>query len=36
MLLPGVLLLPFFAPWRRENPLVAAKHTGETIDENAR
>ena len=33
MLLPGVLLLPFFAPWRREGPLVAAKHTGETIDE---
>jgi PAT family beta-lactamase induction signal transducer AmpG len=34
MLLPGVLLLPFFAPWRRESPLVAAKHTGETIEEN--
>lgn len=33
MLLPGLLLLPFFAPWRRESPLVAAPHTGETIDD---
>jgi MFS transporter, PAT family, beta-lactamase induction signal transducer AmpG len=29
--IPGLLLLPFFAPWNRENPLVAARHTGETI-----
>jgi PAT family beta-lactamase induction signal transducer AmpG len=28
--IPGLLLLPFFAPWNRENPLVAAMHTGET------
>jgi MFS transporter, PAT family, beta-lactamase induction signal transducer AmpG len=28
--LPGIALLPFFAPWNRESPLVAAAHTGET------
>ena len=28
--LPGLLLLPVFAPWNRENPLVAATHTGAT------
>jgi MFS transporter, PAT family, beta-lactamase induction signal transducer AmpG len=28
MVLPGLLLLPVFAPWNRENPLFAAKHTG--------
>jgi MFS transporter, PAT family, beta-lactamase induction signal transducer AmpG len=35
-LLPGVALLPFFAPWGREGPLVSAKHTGETIDDEKR
>jgi MFS transporter, PAT family, beta-lactamase induction signal transducer AmpG len=29
--IPGLLLLPFFAPWNRDNPLAAARHTGETI-----
>jgi len=29
---PGIALLPFFAPWNRESPLVAATHTGETVD----
>ncbi|HEY0809204.1 MAG TPA: MFS transporter, partial [Longimicrobiales bacterium] len=29
--LPGLLLLPFFAPWNRESPLMAARHTGETV-----
>ena len=29
--LPGLLLLPFFAPWNRENPIMAARHTGETV-----
>jgi PAT family beta-lactamase induction signal transducer AmpG len=28
--IPGLLLLPVFAPWRGEAPLVAAPHTGET------
>jgi MFS transporter, PAT family, beta-lactamase induction signal transducer AmpG len=28
--LPSLLLLPVFAPWNRDNPLVAATHTGET------
>jgi PAT family beta-lactamase induction signal transducer AmpG len=28
---PGLLLLPFFAPWNRESPVVAARHTGETV-----
>ncbi len=36
--LPGLLLLPLFAPWNRESPLLAARHTGETVsaDEAAR
>jgi PAT family beta-lactamase induction signal transducer AmpG len=34
LVLPGLVLLPLFAPWRGESPLVAAKHTGETTDEN--
>jgi PAT family beta-lactamase induction signal transducer AmpG len=29
--IPGLLLLPFFAPWNRESPLAAARHTGETV-----
>ena len=29
--IPGLLLLPIFAPWNRDNPLMAARHTGETI-----
>ena len=29
--LPGLLLLPVFAPWSRESPLIAARHTGETV-----
>jgi PAT family beta-lactamase induction signal transducer AmpG len=29
--LPGLLLLPLFAPWNRESPLLAARHTGETV-----
>jgi PAT family beta-lactamase induction signal transducer AmpG len=28
--LPGMLLLPFFAPWDRTTPRNAARHTGET------
>ena len=27
--IPGLLLLPFFAPWNRDEPVVAATHTGE-------
>jgi PAT family beta-lactamase induction signal transducer AmpG len=27
--IPGLLLLPFFAPWSRDVPTVAAEHTGE-------
>ena len=29
--IPGLLLLPLFAPWNRESPLMAARHTGETV-----
>jgi MFS transporter, PAT family, beta-lactamase induction signal transducer AmpG len=29
--IPGLLLLPFFAPWNRESPIMAARHTGETV-----
>jgi PAT family beta-lactamase induction signal transducer AmpG len=29
--IPGLLLLPLFAPWNRETPRMAARHTGETI-----
>ena len=28
---PGLLLLPLFAPWNRESPLLAARHTGQTV-----
>jgi PAT family beta-lactamase induction signal transducer AmpG len=28
--IPGLLLLPIFAPWNRESPRGAAVHTGET------
>lgn len=31
--LPGLALLPFFAPWNRESPLMAAQHTGETSED---
>ncbi|MEO5579404.1 MAG: AmpG family muropeptide MFS transporter [Gemmatimonadaceae bacterium] len=30
--IPALLLLPFIAPWTRENPIGAAAHTGETTD----
>jgi PAT family beta-lactamase induction signal transducer AmpG len=30
---PGLLLLPFFAPWNREAPTLAAVHTGEAEEE---
>ena len=30
--IPGLLLLPLFAPWNRETPTVAADHPGETLD----
>ena len=33
--LPGLLLLPLFAPWNRSSPLGAARHTGETVEEEA-
>ena len=29
--IPGLLLLPKFAPWNAEGPLVAAPHTGDTV-----
>jgi PAT family beta-lactamase induction signal transducer AmpG len=29
---PGLLLLPVFAPWNRDTPLIAASHPGETVD----
>jgi MFS transporter, PAT family, beta-lactamase induction signal transducer AmpG len=29
--IPGLLLLPKFAPWSADGPLVAAQHTGDTI-----
>ena len=29
--IPGLLLLPVFAPWNRDRPTVAATHTGETV-----
>jgi PAT family beta-lactamase induction signal transducer AmpG len=30
--LPGLLLLPIFAPWNADGPLVAAPHTGATVE----
>ena len=30
---PALLLLPFFAPWNRASPLIAATHSGDTVDE---
>ena len=30
--LPGLLLLPIFAPWNADGPLVAAPHTGDTVE----
>jgi PAT family beta-lactamase induction signal transducer AmpG len=30
--IPGLLLLPFFAPWGRESPTLAARHSGETVE----
>lgn len=29
--IPSMLLLPIFAPWRLDRPIVAATHTGETV-----
>ena len=29
--IPGLLLLPIFAPWRADGPLVAAPHPGDTV-----
>jgi PAT family beta-lactamase induction signal transducer AmpG len=29
--IPGLLLLPKFAPWNADGPLVAAPHTGDTV-----
>jgi PAT family beta-lactamase induction signal transducer AmpG len=31
--IPVLLLLPYIAPWNRENPRGAAPHTGETDDD---
>jgi PAT family beta-lactamase induction signal transducer AmpG len=31
MALPPLLLLPFIAPWSRDEPIGAASHTGETV-----
>jgi MFS transporter, PAT family, beta-lactamase induction signal transducer AmpG len=28
--IPSMLLLPIFAPWNRDTPLISATHTGET------
>jgi PAT family beta-lactamase induction signal transducer AmpG len=33
--IPGLLLLPIFAPWNADGPLVAAPHTGDTMDPGA-
>jgi PAT family beta-lactamase induction signal transducer AmpG len=30
--LPGLVLLPIFAPWNADGPLVAAPHTGATVE----
>jgi PAT family beta-lactamase induction signal transducer AmpG len=35
MAIPPLLLLPFIAPWSRENPIGAAAHTGETVPASA-
>jgi PAT family beta-lactamase induction signal transducer AmpG len=35
MAIPPLLLLPFIAPWRREVPIGAAPHSGETIPAKA-
>lgn len=32
--IPGLALMPFFAPWNRDSPLLAAGHTGE-VDTDA-
>ncbi len=32
MAIPGFLLLPLFVPWNGERPLMAASHTGDTVD----
>lgn len=29
--IPSMMLLPFFAPWNKNSPTIAATHTGETI-----
>lgn len=30
--IPGLLLLPVFAPWSKDGPLFAARHTGDTVE----
>lgn len=30
--IPGLLLLPVFAPWNQDRPTIAASHTGETVN----
>jgi PAT family beta-lactamase induction signal transducer AmpG len=35
MAIPPLVLLPFIAPWSRENPIGAAAHTGETVPARA-
>lgn len=32
---PSMLLLPFFAPWSKDSPTIAATHTGETVSADA-
>jgi hypothetical protein len=29
--IPGLLMLPIFAPWKADRPLIAAVHTGEAV-----
>ena len=33
--IPAIAPLPFFAPWGRQNPTIAAEHTGETVHAGA-
>jgi MFS transporter, PAT family, beta-lactamase induction signal transducer AmpG len=35
MAIPPLILLPFIAPWGRENPIGAADHSGETVPAKA-
>lgn len=34
--IPSMLLLPLIAPWRRDTPVMAAQHTGETVSADPR